>query len=44
METFEKGTLRQVLRNVLDWETKITLARDVARALAFLHSKQMIHG
>eukprot|EP01032_Pedospumella_encystans_P036316 gene36316-41091_t len=43
-EPYERGTLRSLLKKSLDWQTKITLARDVARAISFLHDKSVIHG
>jgi serine/threonine protein kinase len=43
-EPFERGTLRHVLRGPLDWMTMLNIVRDVARSLAYLHSKYMIHG
>lgn len=43
-EPFERGTLRHVLRGSLDWPKKLSLARDVARSMAYLHGQYMIHG
>jgi tRNA A-37 threonylcarbamoyl transferase component Bud32 len=43
-EPFEKGTLRHVLKSSLDWAVKLNLLRDVARCMAYLHDKFMIHG
>ena len=44
LEAFEKGTLRHVIKTSPPWEVKLSIARDIARAMAYLHSKYMIHG
>jgi serine/threonine protein kinase len=45
-EPFSQGSLRQLLKKKPkpDWQLKLSLARDIALALAFLHKKRMIHG
>ena len=44
-EPCSKGTLRQCLKSSLlvDWQLKVELARDIARAMAYLHDQHMIH-
>jgi len=43
-EPFERGTLRSLLKKSLSWATKMSLARDVARAISYLHDQSVIHG
>ncbi|GBB86507.1 hypothetical protein RclHR1_12930004 [Rhizophagus clarus] len=43
-EWAELGTLKDVYRNFkIDWEAKISLARDICRGLAFLQSVKILH-
>ncbi len=45
MERMEKGSLRDVLRNDnnLTWKQRYQFMYDIARGLAFLHAKELIH-
>ncbi|CAG8743533.1 19042_t:CDS:2, partial [Gigaspora margarita] len=43
MEYAENGTLREYLRNNLEWPEKIRLAKQIAEGMSYLHDIDILH-